>query len=184
MVTNIIVARSPEGKVTTINGHVGPKGVPYGWQFVYTTKENLPTSRKLVDSWEEVSQNKKIFVSAFGLSPLRVEEEARKDFVNEKINSLKAVRARLLSTLDVEFLRAIETKDKKRQRGVVSFKNALRNLSFDFEGKTDEEIMDLWYKEFDATVEDYMPRSWTRFYVAFAIFAVTTASYTAWMLTG
>ena len=158
--TRVVVARSPEGKVTTINVRLGQKGVPYGWEYITCLIVNVPKTNKLEAHWDSLAIGKKIRTSTTNKVRKNAFEYSKSiQLAHQHTRNLDTQRHNILKRLDIEYIRALEPPAQHdRLRAITRFKQDLRKFVAD----PDDFIDDTEYCAyspaiFTYVIDDYMP---------------------------
>lgn len=156
----VVVARSPEGKVTTINVRLGEKGVPYAWEYITCEIKDVPRTNKLELHWDSLAVGKKIKTSTTNKIRKEAQEYSKPiQLTLQHTANLDAQKINMLRHLDVEYIRALERPvQHDKLYAITRFKRDLRTLVLD----PDEFISDAEYcasapDVFTYNIDDYMP---------------------------
>jgi len=169
----VVVARSPEGQVTTINVRLGEKGVPFGWEYITCQIKDVPVTNKLEGYWDSLAVGKKIKTSsangerrdAFEYSkPIQLAEQHTRNLDNQRLNMLRS--------LDIEYMRALERPmQHDKLRAIARFKQDLREFVTDPNAfDSDPEYCAYTPSIFTYTIEDYMPLEKSKLLPSIGIF--------------
>lgn len=171
----VVVARSPEGKVTTINVRLGEKGVPYGWEYITCQTADVPKTNKLEEHWGRLAVGKKIQTSTKNKERREAFEYDRHIQITDRHKQhIFAQRYNMLKHLDTEHLKALEPPvDHDKIKAVVRFKKDLRELRPDIKSfATNEEYLTYSPEIFTHTLEDYMPLKRSKLLPSIGIFII------------
>jgi hypothetical protein len=107
---------SPDNFETHTIQDIIDKDVPKGVNYVVMDKSDIPNDRTFRQAWV-LSDDKKI---------VDIDIDKATDI---KLNQLRAIRAPLLASLDVDYMRALEAGDLKAQKIIADKKQALRDCT-------------------------------------------------------